>query len=189
MSNRKISSCVNVRINVGNYQHIEFTQYAEEQIEFNSPDERIQKEDELFNELTQCIMRSLKSLPEKLGKGIDQAVEVQESIKKAIPAWLESNPVPNIANGAKKREIQATAEAKDNKDTIVKKNEEIKSEKVLMVEAKDPVKVVQSEKKEIGVEELFDDVVTPISKDKDQDEKDDLFGDDDLFSWNLISNV
>lgn len=188
MANRKISSCVNVRMNVGNYQHIEFTQYAEEQIEFSSTSERIAKEDELFNDLTQNILRSIKSLPEKLGKGIDQAVEVQESIKKAIPAWLESNPVPNIANGAKKRDIQATAEAKDNKDSIVKKQEEIKSEKNSIVEAKELVKTEKTEKTEktqVKIEkkegeDLFDDSVSTTNKKdkKEDDNDDDLFGDD-----------
>jgi hypothetical protein len=116
MSQRKISECINVRINVGNYQHIELTKYAEESIEYNSEEERISKEDQLRDELLASLVRSMHAIPEKLGKGIEEAIEVEEAIQKAIPEWLENGPVPNIANTAEKKQIQAVAEQKAQKD-------------------------------------------------------------------------
>lgn len=119
MSQRKISECVNVRINVGNYQHIELTKYAEETIEYSTDAERIAKEDKLRDELVASLVRSMKAIPEKLGKGIEQAIEVEEAIQRAIPEWLENGPVPNIANTAEKKQIQAVAEQKVQKDVAV----------------------------------------------------------------------
>ena len=116
MSKRKISDCYNVRINVGNYQHIELTKYAEEEIEYSTPQERVQKEDALRDELIASLYRSMKELPAKLGRGVESAVEIEESIKKAIPGWLANNPVPNIANGAKKAVISDSAHQRDNQD-------------------------------------------------------------------------
>lgn len=116
MSQRKISECISVRINVGNYQHIELTKYAEESIEYSSEQERIDKENELTNDLISSLKRGMKSIPEKLGKGIEQAIEVEESICKSIPEWLENSAVPNIANGAEKKHIQVVSEQKQQKD-------------------------------------------------------------------------
>ena len=47
MSKKKIAETINVRINVGNYQHIELTKYAEEEIEYSSTEELQSKEDSL----------------------------------------------------------------------------------------------------------------------------------------------
>ena len=116
MSKRKIAECLNVRINVGNYQHIEITKYAEEEIEYSSDSERIQKEQSLRDDLLTNLITSMKAIPERLNKGVAQAQEVEESIKKTIPEWLASGPVHNIANMAKAKVIQVAAEQKDNKD-------------------------------------------------------------------------
>ena len=63
MSTRKISECINIRINVGNYQHIELVKFAEEQIEFSTEAERIQKEDKLRDDLVASMTRSMKAIP------------------------------------------------------------------------------------------------------------------------------
>jgi hypothetical protein len=125
MSHRKISECINVRINVGNYQHIELTKYAEEAIDYSSDKERIAKEDQLRDDLMANLIRSMKAIPEKLGKGIEEAIEVEEAIKKAIPEWLENGPVPNIANTAEKKHIQNVSEQKSKKDKAEADAEEI----------------------------------------------------------------
>ena len=124
MEKRKIAECINIRINVGNYQHIELTKYAEEEIEFDSASDRENKENQLRDDLLASMMRSMKAIPARLGKGIDQAVEVEEAIQKAIPEWLEKGTVPNIANGAKEKLIQAAAEQKNNKDSQIDVPEE-----------------------------------------------------------------
>lgn len=116
MSKRKIAECLNVRINVGNYQHIELTKYAEEEIEYSSDSERIQKEQALRDDLLTNLITSMKAIPERLNKGVAQAQEVEESIKRTIPEWLANGPVPNIANMAKAKELTVTAEQKANKD-------------------------------------------------------------------------
>ncbi len=41
---KKIATALNVRINVGNYQHIELTKYAEQSISYDSEDEMIKPE-------------------------------------------------------------------------------------------------------------------------------------------------
>jgi len=116
MAKRKIADCLNVRINVGNYQHIEITKYAEEEIEYSNEKERIQKEESLRDDLLTNLITSMKAIPERLSKGVQNAIEVQESIKKSIPEWLANGHVPNIANMAKAKELQVAAEQKENKD-------------------------------------------------------------------------
>ena len=111
---RKISECINVRINVGNYQHIELVRYAEQEVEYDSDAQRIALEDQLTSDLTASVIRSMRSIPAKLGKGIENAQQVEEAIQKAIPAWLEKGPVPNIANQAKIVAEKVAAEQKDN---------------------------------------------------------------------------
>ena len=113
MANRKISECINLRINVGNYQHIELTKYAEESIDYETDAERIAKEDQLRDELVDSLKRSMQAIPEKLGKGLEEAIEVEQAIQKAIPEWLENSPVPNLANNAEKKFIQDAAEQKN----------------------------------------------------------------------------
>ncbi len=125
MAKRKISECLNVRINVGNYQHIELTKYAEEEIEYSSKEDLVSKEDSLRDDLISSMIRSMKSIPERLGKGVESAQEVEQSIKKAIPEWLANGHVPNIANNAKKSDIKICSEQKANKDSSVKESKEL----------------------------------------------------------------
>jgi hypothetical protein len=197
MATRKIAECLNVRINVGNYQHIELTKYAEEEISYDTYAERISKEDILRDDLVDSLIRSMKAIPEKLGKGVENAIEVEESIGKAIPKWLENDTVPNIANNAKKKMIQVAAEQKDNKDS---------QSKVISVEEIKPEQKDSNPKNETVVteENLFEDdapdieeislfeddnankktVETSEEKKYNSDELDDFFGgaeDDDLF--------
>ena len=187
MEKRKISECINVRINIGNYQHIEITKYAEEEIEFSSVAERIQKEEALTDDLTQSLIRGMKSIPERLAKGVDQAIEVQASIRKAIPEWLANNPIPNIANTAKKNDIKAVADAKNNKEVAIAKIKEVD------LKENDVVPSVTSVERDIVFEtsvtstssnenELFDDATTTNEKTSvKKSDNEDLFGDDDIF--------
>jgi len=171
MSQRKISECINVRINVGNYQHIELSKYAEETVEYSSKEELIQKEDSLRDDLIASVMRSMKAIPERLGKGVEAAIEVEESIKKAIPSWLENGAVPNIANLPKKKNLQDVAEQKNNKDGAAKNLAEVTETVVPEVKAeekKSTVTVVTTK--------------TPVSTD-------DLFEDDSLVTTSASANV
>lgn len=198
MAKRKIAECINIRINVGNYQHIELTKYAEEEIEFDSISERQKKEDDLREDLLANMMRSMKAIPARLGKGVEQAAEVEEAIQKAIPAWLEKGAIPNIANGAKEKVIQITAEQKNNKDsqiTVPEVKSLSKPEIAKIVELPKP-EIDQSVEltalSEVDVKNLFEDDVTPSSEKKvdkpaKTDAKEDLKeffndDDDDLFS-------
>ena len=116
MSEKKIAECINVRINVGNYQHIELTKYAEKTITYNNPEEMVKKEDELTDELVTNLIRNMRQLPDRLGKKTNAVAEVEESISKAIPDWLKNGDVPNIANNAKKEHNSTVSEQKEQKD-------------------------------------------------------------------------
>ena len=170
MSSRKIAECLNVRINVGNYQHIELTKYAEEQIEYSSEAERKEKEDALRNDLVESLLRSMKVIPERLNKGVEAAQEVEEAIQKSIPEWLANGPIPNIANGAAQINLSNAAEQKDNKD----KNAEILSEVTQNVE----VETNSSENPTCDEEVAEVAEVAKIIDDALSDEE--LFEDDDM---------
>ena len=112
---RVISECINVRINVGNYQHIEITKQASQEIEYSSEDERLELEEVLTNDIVDSVIKSMRSIPSRLGKGLDQAQEVEEAISKAIPEWLNNCP-PNLMDRAKDKVNKIASEQKDNKD-------------------------------------------------------------------------
>lgn len=118
MSTRKISSCINVRINLGNFQHVDITKYCEEEIEFTSEAERVQKEDSLEKDTLNYLVRGINKIPERLNKGAVEIAAFEEHVKAGIPAWLANNPIPNIANKAKKIEGVIKAEAKQNLDKV-----------------------------------------------------------------------
>lgn len=128
MSKRKIAGCVNVRIRAGDYQHIEVVKYAEEEIEYSSVAELKSKEDDLNSDLVDCMLRSLKATSDKLGKGKAEAIEIEQTLSKAIPEWLANDPVPNIANGAKK--VLNTVADKQK----VEKDKAIETEKSVLLE-------------------------------------------------------
>jgi len=150
MSKRKISECMSIRINVGNYQHIELTKYAEEEIDYSTTSEREDKEDALRDDLINSLVRSMNEVPKRLGKGVEAAQEVEEAIVKAVPEWLKNNPVPNIANGAGKTNVCNSAEQKANKDANTSNTSDLILEDPKAVE---PTKIVET----VADEDLFED--------------------------------
>jgi len=151
---KKIAETVSVRINVGNYQHIEISKYAEKKIEYNNEEEMKKQEDQLTDELIANLVRNMKTIPEKLGKKTDAVVAVEESIIKAIPKWLEEQPEPNIANKAKESNNSVIAE----QVTQNKKQEQDLDEEKDLLEA-DPVIEKDNKKEEVKkVEESDDDL-------------------------------
>lgn len=158
MTEKKIAECINVRVNVGNYQHIELTKYAEKTISYNNEEEMVRKEDELTEELVANLIRNMRRIPERLGKDTTAVIEVEESIAKVIPEWLQNGDVPNLANKALTGHNETVAEQKEERDShnIVEEKKEVLPEDLKEVVAKKP-----------------------------SNEMDDLFdGDDDLFSDN-----
>jgi len=158
MTEKKIAECINVRVNVGNYQHIELTKYAEKTISYNNEEEMVRKEDELTEELVANLIRNMRRIPERLGKDTTAVIEVEESIAKVIPEWLQNGDVPNLANKALTGHNKTVAEQKEERDShnIVEEKKEVLPEDLKEVVAKKP-----------------------------SNEMDDLFdGDDDLFSDN-----
>lgn len=119
---KKIADSVNIRINVGNYEHIDLTKYAEKVIEYESQEEMVKKEDELTEEIIVSLIRTMKKIPERLGKKTDAVEKFEDSVKKTIPSWLESGVEPNIANAAKSNYNKNVAE-QDSK--VAKKDEEV----------------------------------------------------------------
>jgi len=190
---RKISECINVRINVGNYQHIEITKYAEEEVAYETKEQLIELEDALNSDLVDSIVRSMRTIPDRLGKGVQNAQEVEESISKAIPEWLEKDPIPNIANGARKNSIRNSAEQKANKDkqSDILDVEETKQSDILDVEetktqiAEDVTNAVvdKNTSSSVTVEEVPVDTKVDDETDETEEIEDklavDLFEDDD----------
>ncbi len=202
MTKRRISAAVAVRINVGNFQHIELVKQAEQEIEFSSREEMIQKEDELRNDLLASLKRDMAAVPASLNKGIEEAIKVEEAIKKAIPEWMGKEGVPNLANDAAKRlEVKVAAEQKAAKDAAGEVISNVTAAAKEIVKAKAEVETVKSNEND-----FFDDdfgssapaapaapepkkVVTseaiaatkPAAKSA-KSSSDDLFGDDDLFN-------
>lgn len=164
---RIISESVNIRINVGNYQHIEITKQAQEEIEYDSEEQRLKLEEALQNDLISGIISSMKKIPEKLGKGVASVQEVEQAISKAIPEWLDKGPVPNIANEPKKNSDKVALEQKANKDQAKEK-----ADSLLAVE--EPKKVVKTE-----VKPNVEDVSLDIDVDVDSFDDVDLFEDDE----------
>lgn len=120
---RKIAGSVNLRIRLGDWEHLEFVKYAEEQITYENDDERIAQEDKLHVDLMDLLMRSVKEGAKKLGMdGIAVAQEIEQKMQKRIPEWLEKGEVPNIAgqNQAEKRLNQVA----DKQQDIVDKQKE-----------------------------------------------------------------
>jgi len=172
---RKIADCVNIRIKVGDFEHIEVVKYAEEEIEYSDDKERIGKEDSLTNSLIESVMRSFIAIPERLKKGKTQAIEVEQKIIKAIPAWLAGDSVPNIANGAKK--AFNTEVDKQQKE----KEKSIKADKAIFPDedAKIP-KIEKIEKEKIKMDDptLTSEVVKKGGPDNSSDDVKELFEED-----------
>jgi len=140
---RKISGCVNCRIRAGDYQHIEVVKYAEEEIEYSSKDDLKAQEDALNDDLIDCMLRSLTKTAERLGQGKAQAIEVEETLSTAIPEWLANDPVPNIANGAKKVLNTIADKQKSEKDKA------LATEKAVLLDEEDSALVKEEVKEEV----------------------------------------
>jgi hypothetical protein len=172
MSEKKIAECVKVLINLGNYQNIEIAKYAEKVITYETEEEMIKKEDELTVELTNNMFRNMKKIPDQLGKKTEAPKDVEDRIKKIIPEWLTAAPVPNLANSAKKMQIESEGKQKTASD----ENKEWTIETI----TETPVAKPQEEVKptpEVKIEE--NDTKQDNTK---QDNDMDLFGaDEDLF--------
>ena len=110
MGEKKIATSVDILINVGAYEHIQITKYAEKKITYETPEEMVQKEDLLTDELVKDILRTMRSIPDKLGKKTDAVAKIEEKIGKKMPTWLEEGVEPNIANMAQKNANKATEE-------------------------------------------------------------------------------
>jgi hypothetical protein len=148
----------------------------------------------------------MKAIPERLGKGVANAQEVEESIAKAIPEWMDNNNVPNIADKVKKHVVKVTAGQKANKDDNVEDildfadsvssggdtspsesstGEAKVDEEDLFEEEEPPAKSeVEAEVPEVEVAAETEPLEVPLEEQKVDvldDDFDDFFADDDLF--------
>jgi len=118
---KKIATSVEVLIKVAQFESIRITKYGESKIEYSSDEEMSQQEDKLNDDVIADLVRSMRSLPAKLGKKTNSVVEIEEKIQKRIPEWLENNPEPNLANRAIKSHEKSEFEAhKENEDRKAK---------------------------------------------------------------------
>ena len=108
---KKTATSIEVLIKVAQYESILLSKYSEAKIEYESEEERVEKEDQLNDEVVADLIRTMRSLPDKLGKKTNAVAEIEEKIQKRIPEWLENNPEPNIANVTKRSHERADAKA------------------------------------------------------------------------------
>jgi hypothetical protein len=166
MSKRKIAGCVNVRIRAGDYQHIEVVKYAEEEIDYTSKEDIKVAEDALNADLIDCMLRSLKATADKLGKGKAEAIEVEQTLSKAIPEWLANDPVPNIANGAKKVLNTVADKQKVEKDKAAAAEKDLVEGEAKLTPKVDASPVEQTQtvenKSTDDVGDLFENDPTPV---------------------------
>jgi leucyl aminopeptidase len=181
MEQKKIATSVDIMIKTAPYEYIHVTKYSEKNISYENKIEMTSKEDELSKELVSDVVRTLRGIPEQLGKGKVEIATAEEKIKTRIPEWLESDPEPNIlnspssiANTAKKNNEKAESEIQSKSE---KKSEIIAEEIAIVKDLFDEPenKVKSSEEKEI-------EQVIKTEGSSNVDFGEDLFADDaDLF--------
>jgi len=173
---RKIADCLDVRVSLGNFNWIQFTKYGEEEIEFSSDKERIQKEEALRDNLIDRLLRDMGETTKRIGVGVKEVKQVEETITKKIPEWLEKSPVPNIANKALTHEIQVEEKQADEKQKVEARVESIDKEleedgKSVKSKTKEIEKTEKTEKTEdAGTVDLFEDD-EPASSPTEEDSK------------------
>lgn len=113
---KKIATSLEVLIKVAQYESIRLTKYGETKIEYSSKEEMIQKENQLQAEVMDDLLRSMRALPNQIGKSANAVVEIEEKIQKRIPEWLEKGAEPNIADTAKKSAEKSEAIAHDENE-------------------------------------------------------------------------
>ena len=135
MEEKKIATSVDIIINLGNYEHIQITKYAEKKIAYTNAEDMVKQEDQLTQELTSDIIRTMRALPSKLGKTTTANIAVEEKIAKKIPEWLLDNVEPNIANNAliqhdknKAKAVEDKAESKPTGNIFGSENKESASQ-------------------------------------------------------------
>ena len=84
MTERKIATSVEVLVQVARFESIRIAKYGEDKIEYSSYEERVQKEDELNSDLVADLVRTMRSLPDQLGKKTNAIVDIEEKIQKKI---------------------------------------------------------------------------------------------------------
>lgn len=164
MPKKRIATSVDALINVDRYEHLQVTKYAEREIEYTSEEDMIAQEDQLTDELLADITRSLNKVPEKWGKSGVPIKDFEEKVQKKLPAWLEGNAIPNIANNAekqfKKNSAEAEAKAEEKSEKKAEDSEEVE-------------KLIADESSETPAEQTVED----IGSDGDDDNwlTDDIF--------------
>jgi len=149
MEKKKIAETVNIRINVGNYQHIEISKYAEKEIEYADQEDMVQKEDQLTSELIDNLIRNMRTIPSKLGKDTSSVDKIEERLTKTLPDFMKGSQEPNLA---KKKSIQSEAEEKDTAD-----KKEVKAKQTETLVSDDLDKNKSGEVEQIG-EDLFEEL-------------------------------
>lgn len=164
MTEKRISESINVRINVGNFQHIQITKYAEKTITYESAEEMVKKEDELTEELLANLIRNMKTIPSRLGKTTNAVVEVEESIIKVIPEWLEESPIPNLAKDVHEKYVDEQKEEKDSAvEPEVKEEAPAKAPEAQAAPVEPPVTTPSTSTELEDFDDLFDEE-DPLSK-------------------------
>ena len=163
---KKIATSIDILMQPARFEHIQIVKYSEKKISYENEQDMLKQEDQLTSELVADLIRTMRSLPDKLGKKTDAVELIEENIKKKIPEWLENNPVPNLAkkmyeNSQKEQFIKAeekdvekeSDKVADDKVAELIDDPEENEDKPIEPKADKP----KEENKEITEEDLFDD--------------------------------
>jgi len=182
MFEKKVATAVDILVNVDRYEHIKITKYCEAKIEYETEEERIQKEDQLTLECISDLIRGQDIISKTIGgKVVAPCEAIKGKIAKKLPAWMSEGPEPNIANAALENHNESVArndaQTEKAKEQIVEGSVEMES---LLEEPQVEIKESQEPAEDVVVTE---DKPPQQPKSNDSLSDDDLFGnDDDLFA-------
>ena len=177
MAQKKIATGVKVLIKVAEFESIEIAKYSETTIEFDSQENMVAQEEEHNADVVNDLIRSMRELPDRLGKKTNAVTKIEASIEGAIPKWLNENPIPNIADG-----VNLPLTMKDKSDNKAIAKNKTKSELTEDLDLGDDDETATEETEVVEefaeVEAETNDVPEAVTADAN-----DLFSDDDdLFS-------
>lgn len=117
MAQKKIATGVKVLIKVADFESIEIAKYSETTIDFDSQEDMVAKEEEHNADIVNDLIRSMRELPDRLGKKTTAVQDIEQKIEGAIPRWLEENPIPNLAENT---DLAKSMKAKSDGKAIAK---------------------------------------------------------------------
>ena len=181
MFEKKVATAVDILVNVDRYEHVKITKYCEAKIEYETEEERIQKEDQITLECISDLIRGQDIISKTIGSKVVAPCEaIKGKIAKKLPTWMSEGPEPNIANAALENHNESVAR---NDAKIEEAKEQIVEDSVEMESLLEEPQIETKENQESAEDVVTTEDKPPQQKSNDSLSDDDLFGnDDDLFA-------